>query len=167
MRSRFTAHVLRDYRHLHRTYLGTVREAYMDPVDEAAVDWTRLVILSEEPGAKEGTAFVDFTAFYDEAGSEHAQHEHAEFVRHDGSWIYSRAVRTGSAPSTSTTPNVGRNDPCPCGSGKRFKHCCGRGANAPPGHVYPARELLARIVRSGGRMDRLIQDLLTYSRISR
>ncbi|MDW8308393.1 MAG: SEC-C metal-binding domain-containing protein, partial [Verrucomicrobiales bacterium] len=23
-------------------------------------------------------------------------------------------------------PKVGRNDPCPCGSGKKFKHCCGR-----------------------------------------
>ena len=25
-------------------------------------------------------------------------------------------------------PKVGRNDPCPCGSGKKFKHCCGRNA---------------------------------------
>ena len=25
-------------------------------------------------------------------------------------------------------PKVGRNDPCPCGSGKKYKHCCGRGA---------------------------------------
>lgn len=24
-------------------------------------------------------------------------------------------------------PNVGRNDPCPCGSAKKFKHCCGKG----------------------------------------
>ncbi|MCD8364136.1 MAG: SEC-C domain-containing protein [Lachnospiraceae bacterium] len=23
-------------------------------------------------------------------------------------------------------PKVGRNDPCPCGSGKKYKHCCGR-----------------------------------------
>jgi uncharacterized protein len=23
------------------------------------------------------------------------------------------------------TPKVGRNDPCPCGSGKKFKKCCG------------------------------------------
>ena len=23
-------------------------------------------------------------------------------------------------------PKVGRNDPCPCGSGKKFKICCGR-----------------------------------------
>ena len=25
-------------------------------------------------------------------------------------------------------PKVGRNDPCPCGSGKKYKHCCGRNA---------------------------------------
>jgi uncharacterized protein YecA (UPF0149 family) len=25
-------------------------------------------------------------------------------------------------------PKVGRNDPCPCGSGKKFKSCCGRNA---------------------------------------
>ncbi|HRY61652.1 MAG TPA: SEC-C metal-binding domain-containing protein, partial [Candidatus Fermentibacter sp.] len=24
-------------------------------------------------------------------------------------------------------PKVGRNDPCPCGSGKKYKHCCGTG----------------------------------------
>ena len=24
-------------------------------------------------------------------------------------------------------PRVGRNDPCPCGSGKKYKKCCGRG----------------------------------------
>jgi uncharacterized protein len=23
-------------------------------------------------------------------------------------------------------PKIGRNDPCPCGSGKKFKHCCGK-----------------------------------------
>ena len=23
-------------------------------------------------------------------------------------------------------PQVGRNDPCPCGSGKKYKNCCGR-----------------------------------------
>ena len=25
-----------------------------------------------------------------------------------------------------TAPKVGRNDPCPCGSGKKYKNCCGR-----------------------------------------
>ena len=25
-----------------------------------------------------------------------------------------------------STPKVGRNDPCSCGSGKKYKNCCGR-----------------------------------------
>ncbi len=29
-------------------------------------------------------------------------------------------------PSTRITPKVGRNAPCPCGSGKKYKKCCGR-----------------------------------------
>jgi hypothetical protein len=31
----------------------------------------------------------------------------------------------GAAPVRRETPKVGRNDPCPCGSGKKFKKCCG------------------------------------------
>ncbi|MBQ1401514.1 MAG: SEC-C domain-containing protein, partial [Firmicutes bacterium] len=30
------------------------------------------------------------------------------------------------APVKRDLPKVGRNDPCPCGSGKKYKHCCGR-----------------------------------------
>jgi len=29
-------------------------------------------------------------------------------------------------PIQSSHPKVGRNDPCPCGSGKKYKKCCGR-----------------------------------------
>ncbi|MDO4517704.1 MAG: SEC-C metal-binding domain-containing protein [Bacillota bacterium] len=35
------------------------------------------------------------------------------------SYRQSRTVRRES-------PKIGRNDPCPCGSGKKYKHCCGR-----------------------------------------
>ena len=34
------------------------------------------------------------------------------------------AVRSASGPSRRTTPKVGRNTPCPCGSGKKYKKCC-------------------------------------------
>jgi preprotein translocase subunit SecA len=33
-----------------------------------------------------------------------------------------KAMRT---PQTRELPKVGRNDPCPCGSGKKYKKCCG------------------------------------------
>ena len=29
-------------------------------------------------------------------------------------------------PTKRATPKIGRNEPCPCGSGKKFKHCCGK-----------------------------------------
>ena len=32
----------------------------------------------------------------------------------------------GFAPAPAR-PAVGRNDPCPCGSGKKYKKCCGKG----------------------------------------
>ena len=30
------------------------------------------------------------------------------------------------APIVNDGPKVGRNDPCPCGSGKKYKNCCGK-----------------------------------------
>jgi hypothetical protein len=33
--------------------------------------------------------------------------------------------REPAAPRAPQLPKVGRNDPCPCGSGKKYKHCCG------------------------------------------
>jgi uncharacterized protein len=36
------------------------------------------------------------------------------------------AQRTIPSPMRRESPKVGRNDPCPCGSGKKFKQCCGK-----------------------------------------
>jgi preprotein translocase subunit SecA len=44
-----------------------------------------------------------------------------------GSEMVSEAMAaTEKAKPIRAGPKVGRNDPCPCGSGKKFKHCCGR-----------------------------------------
>jgi preprotein translocase subunit SecA len=37
-----------------------------------------------------------------------------------------QAAQLGFSPVTRDGPKVGRNDPCPCGSGKKFKHCHGQ-----------------------------------------
>jgi uncharacterized protein YecA (UPF0149 family) len=33
-----------------------------------------------------------------------------------------------NGPVTRDTPKVGRNDPCICGNGRKFKKCCGKNA---------------------------------------
>jgi SEC-C motif-containing protein len=124
MRSRFTAHVARDYVHLHRTYLKTAKEPYDAASNPAPTAWTRLAIHAHDVGPKPDQAFVDFTAYYREGDAEQALHEKAEFQRIEGTWFYTRAVRQGPAPIKSTQAKVGRNDPCPCGSGKKYKQCC-------------------------------------------
>ena len=45
--------------------------------------------------------------------------ERSRFVRENGHWFYLDGEHT-------VTPlKPGRNDPCPCGSGRKFKKCCG------------------------------------------
>ncbi|MGM9624816.1 MAG: SEC-C metal-binding domain-containing protein, partial [Eubacteriales bacterium] len=36
-----------------------------------------------------------------------------------------------TAPKNANGEKIGRNDPCPCGSGKKYKKCCGFNPNDP------------------------------------
>ena len=128
MRARFTAHATRDFAFLHRTHRPTARRPYVPAPGEPATVWTRLVVHGHGPGASPELAYVDFSAYGMEGGVEHVLHEKAEFIREDGAWLYTRALREGPEPIRNAGKRPGRNDPCPCGSGKKYKHCClGRG----------------------------------------
>ena len=48
MRSRFTAHVARDYRYLHLTYRPTAKKPYVEEEEMAPIQWTRLTIHAHE-----------------------------------------------------------------------------------------------------------------------
>jgi SEC-C motif-containing protein len=87
--------------------------------------WLGLTILSTtqgESGDTEGT--VEFEAVYERDGLKDVHHEKARFKKQDGRWLYDDGE---VAPRTviRAAPKVGRNEPCPCGSGKKYKHCCG------------------------------------------
>jgi predicted aspartyl protease len=43
----------------------------------------------------------------------------------------SQHVRFDTAPNPSNVPKVGRNEKCPCGSGKKYKKCCGAATHLP------------------------------------
>jgi hypothetical protein len=49
-------------------------------------------------------------------------------------------------PRVNPHPKVGRNDPCPCGSGKKFKKCCGAQMAARPGFLAGASSLSASVI---------------------
>lgn len=119
MRSRYTAFVGKDWDYLNRTQAN--RD---DGPPTPDIEWLGLDVLATDGGAAgdtEGT--VEFVARYSHQGRPAALHEISRFGLRDGAWIY----LDGEFPITSKQPKTGRNDPCPCGSGKKFKKCCGNG----------------------------------------
>ncbi|MDR1318646.1 MAG: YchJ family protein [Treponema sp.] len=128
MRSRYSAYVEHAVDYIIKTCIHDVK----DDVDiKQTRDWSEksrwlgLKIISAEkggPGDTEGT--VEFEAAYERDGLKDIHHEKARFKKQNGEWFYDEG---DIVPRTvvRTSPKVGRNDPCPCGSGKKYKHCCG------------------------------------------
>ncbi|MCB1898295.1 MAG: SEC-C domain-containing protein, partial [Rhodocyclaceae bacterium] len=55
---------------------------------------------------------------------ENVQYHHADYDEALGSGQADDG--SGAQPVVNAGPKVGRNDPCPCGSGKKYKHCHGK-----------------------------------------
>jgi preprotein translocase subunit SecA len=49
--------------------------------------------------------------------------EHDPHCRFCGTSAHSQPARL---PKVRAEPKIGRNQPCPCGSGTKYKKCCGR-----------------------------------------
>ncbi len=80
-------------------------------------DWQKLEVLftSEKQ--------VEFKAYYkDYSGQNHVHHELSDFVLQNGKWLYKSGIID---PPIRSQENISRNAPCPCGSGKKYKRCCG------------------------------------------
>lgn len=135
MRSRYSAYVLGRYQWL----VDSTHPDYRDGVSvqkltEQAKDvhWLRLDVGRVEdgvPAGQNGELFdvVEFHAYYEMEGIPRQLGERSFFARHEDKIYYVDGV--GLRPEAYRRPEVkvGRNDPCPCGSGKKYKKCCGAG----------------------------------------
>jgi SEC-C motif domain protein len=123
MRSRFTAYALGEVDYLLETHHPDHRPDRSEIASWAKrARFTALDVLKTEAGAAgDAKGVVEFIAYFEEDGVKREHHERSRFERLDDRWYYVDA----SAPMTRARPAVGRNDPCPCGSGKKYKKCCG------------------------------------------
>ena len=118
MRSRYTAYVRGDVSYLLTSWHPRTRPVSLELADQPV--WERLVITNTQAGAvgdKNGQ--VEFAAYYRSAETAGCLREISRFISEQGRWFYLDA----SQPDTAKTP--GRNELCSCGSGKKFKRCCG------------------------------------------
>ncbi len=112
MRSRYSAYVLKNGEYLYTT----CSKALQDPEDielikAHKIEWIGLKILDEREDE------VTFMAYYKEGGKIEVMKERSFFIREEGRLKYDRGEMLDA--------QILRNDTCPCGSGKKYKRCCG------------------------------------------
>ena len=89
-------------------------------------EWMGLDVVSTDAGGPDDdTGEVEFIARYRMEGADLAHHERAQFRRRDQGWVYMDGEMVKAKPVVRDQPKVGRNEPCPCKSGKKHKKCCG------------------------------------------
>ncbi|MFT6986985.1 MAG: SEC-C motif-containing protein [Psychromonas sp.] len=121
MRSRFSAFVLQLGDYLFDSYHGDYRGSLSAALlATKAVDWKKLQIIATE--SLDETGFVEFKAWFLDGGELHCHHERSNFVKEHDQWLYCDGVFYPEQKSG----KIGRNDPCPCGSDKKHKKCCGK-----------------------------------------
>jgi uncharacterized protein len=107
-----------------------------------AKDWTMFWLLdasNRSAGADSAGLITPFLRLGDEAGFEITRKEGnaqrwvdaivPSLAAIHAYWLERRPARPGiasRAPARREAPKVGRNDPCPCGSGQKYKKCCGQ-----------------------------------------
>lgn len=87
--------------------------------------WEGLEIVATQAGGPDDIkGKVEFIARYRDGEVHRTHHELADFAKLDGAWYFVDGAGVKPRPATST--KVGRNDPCTCGSGQKYKKCCGK-----------------------------------------
>lgn len=117
MRSRYSAYVLGQLDYLESSWHPRFRPPGL--TRESRLRWLGLDIIDFIPAGESAT--VEFEARFLAGGVVDALHESSRFVREGGRWLYTDGERL--APSF-TPWKPGRNEACPCGSGRKFKRCC-------------------------------------------
>ncbi len=137
MRSRYTAYTQNNISYLKETTAPEKRAQFKDEdfEDKNSVEWLGLKILS----AKDKV--VEFMAEYKANGKTFNHHEVSKFRQIGDRWYFvsgdSHVHSEGDhdhhhhghhhniTPVERLEPKIDRNDPCPCGSGKKYKKCHG------------------------------------------
>ncbi|TAN56857.1 MAG: hypothetical protein EPN26_03255 [Rhodospirillales bacterium] len=127
MRARYTAFVSGDIEFLERTLAPEAKADFDRHAVETAmkgVEGLGFEVRSQDGGADGLEGTVEYVARFKSNGQNLAHHERAKFRCENGAWLYAEGEVNPKEPPRHVE-KVGRNDPCPCGSGKKFKKCCG------------------------------------------
>lgn len=129
LRARYTAFTLGEVDFILNTHHSKTREQVnRGEIEDWAKNskWLGLEILGTREGQTDDSrGLVSFKAHYQTNDTALEHGEHALFEKENNQWRFLDAQPLKSQPIVREEPKTGRNDPCPCGSGKKHKKCCG------------------------------------------
>ena len=128
MRARYSAYVKVDVDYIFETTHPDARRDYDHKGTKEwaeGSEWLGLEIVATENGGEQDTeGKVEFVAAYRYKGLRRSHHERARFAKVEDKWYFVDGEAV--TPQPLAAGKVGRNDPCPCGSGTKYKKCCGK-----------------------------------------
>ncbi len=128
MRSRYSAFVKGELEYLKGTIIPTSLHDYDEKnIKEWSTqsEWKGLTVVKSKKGQiNDDEGEVEFIAKFSFNGEDREHHEAAQFKKLNGQWYYDDGQVKGTTIRNEN--KIGRNDPCPCGSGKKYKKCCGK-----------------------------------------
>jgi SEC-C motif domain protein len=127
MRSRYSAYATVEPKYLMQTTHTSLLKNQNEVEIKAWAEenkWQKLEIISKEKGqANDTKGEVEFKAYFvDYQGSMQIHHEKSTFLKEAEKWFYS----SGIINPKKDLQVQNRNDFCACGSGKKYKKCCGK-----------------------------------------
>lgn len=128
MRSRYTAFTLDNLDYIEKSHAPEIRKDYNRSAAESITadsKWLGLEIRDVVGGGgDDDTGTVEFVTKFSRGGEKFVHHELSNFRKENGDWYYVDGKMNPRAKPIQVD-KVGRNEPCPCGSGKKYKKCCG------------------------------------------
>ena len=128
MRARYAAHVKVDVDFLFESTHPEYRKDYDHEGTKVWAEnseWHGLEIVeTAQGGPDDEEGEVTFIARFRDKEGLRSHHERGEFKRKKGRWLFTEGTMIKPKPATAN--KVGRNDPCSCGSGQKYKKCCGK-----------------------------------------
>jgi SEC-C motif-containing protein len=128
LRARYTAFNRVDIKFIETSHAANTRgQLDLKGIEQWArsAEWTKLEIIRVERGLQgDADGEIEFKAYYRLHNKDCMLHELAEFAHKQGRWWYVDSRLPDVKQYVREVPKLGRNDPCVCGSGKKFKKCC-------------------------------------------
>ncbi len=129
MRSRYSAYAKAEIEYLLESLHPDQRSDF-DPKSTRqwaeAAEWQKFEIIKAEAGGPEDEeGRIEFIATFLQDGVKREHRELSVFRKVDGRWFLENGEIVAQKPVVREAPKIGRNEPCPCGSRKKYKKCCG------------------------------------------